>query len=208
VSAPAGAREVVLVDYGAGNLRSLRAALERAGARVVQSADPAEVAGARRLMVPGQGAAGTSMRRLGELGLIDAVRSAVADGAYLLGVCVGLQLLYESSAEDETTCFGFLPGRVERLVGVAPLPHMGWNEITPVGADPVVGDGGSVVYFAHSYAVSPDAAGVVATTEASEQRFGSVVRQERIVGAQFHPERSSAAGRGFLQRFLELSDAA
>ncbi len=203
-----GERDVVLVDYGAGNLRSLRAALERAGARVVATSDRATVAGARRLMVPGQGAAGTSMRRLGELGLVGAIRSAVSEGAYLLGVCVGLQLLYESSAEDETTCLGFLPGRVERLVGVAPLPHMGWNEIAPLVPDPIVGDDPAVVYFAHSYAVAPDAAGVVATTEVSGRSFGSVVRRERIVGAQFHPERSSAAGRGFLHRFLELSDAA
>ena len=202
-------REVVLVDYGAGNLRSLRAALERSGATVSQSSDPVVIATARRLMVPGQGAAGMAMRQLTALRLVPAIRAAVADGAYLLGVCVGLQLLYESSAEAETTCFGFLPGRIERLVGVTPLPHMGWNAIDPGPIDDaVVGRDPGVVYFAHSFALPARAEGVVATTEASGVRFGSVVRRDRIVGVQFHPERSSSAGRGFLDRFLELSDAA
>ena len=107
--------------------------MERAGSDVVVSDDPETVAGARRLMVPGQGAAGPTMATLRRSGLEKAIREAMSQGAYLLGVCVGLQLLFDSSAEDDTSCLGLLPGRVERLEGTARLPHMGWNDVEPVG---------------------------------------------------------------------------
>ncbi len=143
---------VVLVDYGSGNLRSLRAAVERAGSDVVVSDDPETVAGARRLMVPGQGAAGPTMATLRRTGLEKAIREAIGQGAYLLGVCVGLQLLFDASAEDDATCLGLLPGRVERLEGTARLPHMGWNDVEPVGPPHPLADGlPACAYFAHSY---------------------------------------------------------
>jgi glutamine amidotransferase len=201
---------VVLVDYGAGNIRSLRAALERAGALVTVSSDRRVVERAPRLMVPGQGAAGAAMRALRSGGLDDAVRRAVADGGYLLGVCVGLQLLFEGSAEDDATCLGLLPGRVERLEGAALLPHMGWNDVEPVSGTPhpaVVGLPG-VAYFAHSFAVVDAGAATLATTEVDGARFASMVAGERVVGAQFHPERSAATGAAVLQGFLRWSAAA
>jgi glutamine amidotransferase len=201
--------EVVLVDYGAGNVRSLRAALERAGAAVALSDDPARVASARRLMVPGQGAAGPAMDELRRRGLERAIREAVDAGAHLLGVCVGLQLLFERSAENDAVCFGFLPGRVERLEGVARLPHMGWNDV--VAADrphPVAAGLPAVAYFAHSFAVLDAGDATVATTEVDGVRFASLVGAGRVAGAQFHPERSSAAGDAMLRGFLAWADAA
>lgn len=200
---------VHLVDYGAGNVRSLRAALERAGADVRLTADPAELAAARRLMVPGQGAAGTAMAELAARGLLGPLRAALADGAYLLGVCVGLQLLFERSVEQDATCLGLIPGRVEHLDGVARLPHMGWNDVEPVRAHPLAAGLPAVAYFAHSYAVADAGAATVATTEVDGVRFASLVASGRVAGAQFHPERSSDAGLAMLRGFLAWSaDAA
>ena len=198
---------VVLVDYGAGNIRSLRAALERAGAAVTVSSDRRVVERAPRLMVPGQGAAGAAMDALRAGGLDDGVRRAVAEGGYLLGVCVGLQLLFERSAEDDATCLGLLPGRVERLDGVALLPHMGWNDVEPVPdrPHPVAAELPAVAYFAHSFAVRDAGAATVATTEVDGVRFASMVAGDRIAGAQFHPERSAAAGAAMLRGFLRWS---
>ncbi len=200
---------VVLVDYGSGNLRSLRAAMERAGSEVTVADDPATIASARRLMVPGQGAAGPTMATLRRTGLERALRSAVADGAYLLGVCVGLQLLFDASAEDDTPCLGFLPGRVERLDGAARLPHMGWNDVEPVGPPhPLAAGLPACAYFAHSYAVRDAGPAAVAETEVDGLRFSSVVAAGRVAGAQFHPERSAGAGLTMLRGFLAWSDAA
>ena len=200
---------VVLVDYGSGNLRSLRAAMERAGSDVAVADDPGTVAAARRLMVPGQGAAGPTMATLRRTGLERALRSAVADGAYLLGVCVGLQLLFDASAEDDTPCLGFLPGRVERLDGAERLPHMGWNDVEPVGPPhPLAAGLPACAYFAHSYAVRDAGPAAVAETEVDGLRFSSVVAAGRVAGAQFHPERSAGAGLAMLRGFLAWSDAA
>ena len=201
-------RDVVLVDYGAGNARSLRAALERVGATVHVSADPATVRAARRLVVPGQGAAGPAMAALRARGLVTAIAAAVADGAHLLGVCVGLQLLYERSQEQDTTCLGLLPGEVSHLDGVTRLPHMGWNDVEPTGAaHPLAAELPAVAYFAHSYAVCEPGGDTVAETEVEGVRFASLVARGRVVGAQFHPERSAGAGRALLRSFLALDGA-
>jgi glutamine amidotransferase len=200
--------DVVLVDYGSGNLRSLRAAVERTGTRAVVTADPDVVAGARRIMVPGQGAAGPTMATLRQTGLEEAIRTAVAGGAHLLGVCVGLQLLFGSSEEDEAACLGFLDGRAERLRGTARLPHMGWNDVEPAASHPLAAALPACAYFAHSYAVPAETASVVATTEVDGVRFASVVASGRVAGMQFHPERSGGAGLALLTAFMAWADAA
>jgi glutamine amidotransferase len=169
---------VAIVDYGGGNVRSLRAALERCGATVEVAADPARVRAAGRLMVAGQGAAGAAMQALEDRGLTDALRDAARRGVPLLGVCVGLQLLFERSEEDDTACLGLVRGAVRRLEGVERLPHLGWNDVDPVAAHPLADGLPAVCYFAHSFA-----------------------------GAQFHPERSSEAGRDLLRRFLAWEPA-
>jgi glutamine amidotransferase len=202
-------KPVVIVDYGSGNLRSLSAGLRRAGTRVVVSADPRVVASSSRLMVPGQGAAGPTMTALRNAGLVAALRGAVAGGAYLLGICVGLQLLFEGSEENETPCFGFLPGRVTRLRGVAPLPHMGWNDVVAVRPDhPLTAGLPACAYFAHTYAVTDAGPAALAETDVDGVRFAAIVGSGRVAGAQFHPERSAAAGLRLLRGFLEWSDAA
>ena len=183
--------------------------MERAGSAVTVSSDPVVVGTARRLMVPGQGAAGPTMATLRATGLDEAIRSAVAGGAYLLGVCVGLQLLFESSEEQDATCFGFLPGRVVRLAGVALLPHMGWNDVEPVAPPHPLASGlPACAYFAHSYAACDAGPCTVAETEVDGVRFASVVAAGRVAGAQFHPERSSTAGLAMLHGFLDWSRAA
>jgi imidazole glycerol-phosphate synthase subunit HisH len=201
---------VVVVDYGAGNLRSLRTGLERAGATVTVTADPALVRDAARVLVPGVGAAGPAMSALRAAGLADAIRAAAAAGAHVLGICLGMQLLFERSDEGGVDCLGLLPGRVVAMDFARRLPHMGWNDVTPGRSHPLASGLPAVCYFAHSYAVDPAEADVViATTELEGRRFASVTGAGRIAGTQFHPEKSGPAGRALLRSFLDWSaDAA
>jgi glutamine amidotransferase len=202
--------EVCVVDYGAGNLRSLRHGLERAGAEVTVTSDPNLVAAAGRVLVPGVGAAGSAMRALERRELAPAIRSAAATGAYVLGICLGMQLLFESSAEGGVGCLGLLPGRVVTMDFAGRLPHMGWNDVAPAGSHPLAAGLPAVCYFAHSYAVSPALVDdIVATTELDGSRFASMAGSGRIAGTQFHPEKSGPAGRTLLRAFLDWSaDAA
>lgn len=199
--------DVLIVDYGGGNVRSLTAALERCGADVEVSADPDRVATAERLMVAGQGAAGAAMAALGGSGLADALRVAADRGTPLLGVCVGLQLLFDRSEEDDCACLGLIPGTVRRLTGVERLPHLGWNDVTPVADHPLARELPAVCYFAHSYAVPAETPTAIAATEVDGTAFASVVAHGSVAGAQFHPERSSEDGRRLLHRFLAWEPA-
>jgi glutamine amidotransferase len=201
-------RGVVLVDYGAGNLRSLRAAFARDGVEPTVTADPDEIAAARLVVIPGVGAARPAMTALQSAGLDVAIRDAVDRGAYLFGVCVGLQLLFERSEEDDVDCLGLLPGTVRRLTGARRLPHMGWNDVVPMHGHPLVAPFPAPCYFAHSYAVSDAPADVVlASTSTEGGPFASVVARGSVAGAQFHPERSSSAGRRLLASVLQWAEA-
>ena len=200
---------VVLVDYGAGNLRSLRAAFERVGASVRVSADPGELAGAALVVIPGVGAARHAMRELHARGLVDAIDAALKSGARLFGVCVGLQLLFEHSVEGDTTCLGLLPGRITRLEGARRLPHMGWNDVEPEADHPLCAGLPAPCYFAHSYAATEvEDELVLARTRVEHGSFASLVGRGAVAGMQFHPERSSAAGRQALRSVLRWADAA
>jgi glutamine amidotransferase len=201
--------DVALVDYGAGNLRSLRAAFARGGLEPTVTADPDVIAAARLVVIPGVGAARPAMAAIQAAGLDRAIAAAVAGGAYLFGVCVGLQLLFEHSEEDDVACLGLLPGTVQRLVGARRLPHMGWNDVTPVNGHPLASPFPAPCYFAHSYAVTdaPDDV-VLARTETEGGSFASLVGRGNVAGAQFHPERSSAAGRETLAAVLEWAEVA
>jgi len=205
VSAP-----VTVVDYGAGNLRSLRAALERLGAEVVVTSDPGTVERSRSLMVPGVGAAGPAMARLRSAGLADAIARAAGGGAHVVGICLGLQLLFDRSEEGDTECLGLLPGVVRRIDWARTVPHMGWNDVAPVNGEPLAGALPAVCYFAHTYVAEPaEAADVVATTELEGRRFASAVGRGRVAAVQFHPERSGPAGRALLAALLRrTADAA
>jgi len=189
---------VTLIDHGAGNLRSLRAAFERLGADVEVTADPDRVAGAERVVLPGVGAAAPAMHTLTRTGMADALRAASS----LLGVCLGMQLLFERSAEGDVACLGLLPGTVERIGWAERLPHMGWNDVVAAGASPLSPALPAVCYFAHSFAVDCDDRLVAARTTIDGREVPAVVRSGRLSGVQFHPEKSASDGRRMLERWL------
>jgi glutamine amidotransferase len=182
---------VTLIDYGAGNLRSLRAAFERLGARVRLTGDAECVAAAERLVLPGVGAAAPAMAALRSRGLDGAIRASEAP---LLGVCLGMQLLFERSEEGGVECLGLLPGEVRPIDWADRVPHMGWNDV--VGGEP------AVCYFAHSYAVACDDDVVAGRTPIDGREVPTVVRSGRLEGVQFHPEKSAGDGRRMLERWL------
>ncbi|WP_298885960.1 imidazole glycerol phosphate synthase subunit HisH [uncultured Serinicoccus sp.] len=193
---------VALVDGGGTNIGSVSYALERLGATSRLTADPGDILAADRVILPGVGAAGAGMRRLRELGLVDVLHQVEAP---LLGVCLGMQLLFERSAEDGgVETLGLVPGEVR---GIPPrpgvrVPHMGWNSLVDLVEDPLLTgiEEGERAYFVHSYA-APSGASTLAATEHGG-RWSAVVRSGRRWGAQFHPERSSALGARFLRNFL------
>ncbi len=193
--------EIVLVDYGMGNVRSVARAFERVGAKPSVSADPDEVRHGDRVVVPGAGAADEAMRALDARGLSDALRERARIGRPYLGLCVGLQVLFEHTEEGDAACLGVIPGRVARFPddsGLA-VPHMGWNTVVVERPHPVVRDG--YFYFVHSYrAVEMAAEHRIATTEYGAG-FASVVGSEACVAVQFHPEKSQRAGLAMLERF-------
>ena len=195
--------EAVIVDSGGANLASLGFALARLGARTHVSAEPRTIGSAARVVLPGVGAAADAMRRLDAAALAGVLRALTQP---VLGICLGMQLLYRHSEEGDTPCLGVLPGAVRRLAGAPgrPVPHMGWNTLQPLAADPLL-EGvapGEHVYFVHSYA-----APVTELTLASTDYGGAlaaVVRRGNFWGTQFHPERSAAAGARLLANFLRL----
>ena len=193
--------EVVLIDSGGANIGSVRYALERLGAGARLAADPETIAKADRVILPGVGAAGAGMARLRELGLVDVVRSLRQP---LLGICLGMQLLFESSEENESECLGLLPGRVRKLAageGIR-IPHMGWNALRRRREDRLLDNiaDGAQAYFVHSYA-APVTDDALATASYGDE-FAAVVRRGQCWGAQFHPERSAAVGARLLENFL------
>jgi glutamine amidotransferase len=194
---------VALIDAGGANLGSVRYALERLGAtaRIVRDADG--LRGARRVILPGVGAAPQAMLLLRERGLDEALRALEVP---LLGVCLGMQLLFDASEEGDVPCLGLLPGRVRRLDPARGIrvPHMGWNALEPTRAGALLEGiaAGAQAYFVHGYAVPPGD-DCVATSEHG-QRFAAVVQRGNICGAQFHPERSAAVGARLLGNFLRM----
>jgi glutamine amidotransferase len=201
VTAPAA--EVALVDFGMGNLRNVARALERAGAKPRVTADPDDVLNADRVVLPGVGALGDCMRGLRELGVDEALRERIDRGRPYLGLCLGLQVLFEEGDEGNARGLGLIPGRVGRFdsgMGL-PIPHMGWNAAELESPHPVVPEG--YYYFVHSYrpaGVPPEA--VVATTEYGE-RFASAVGAGSAVAVQFHPEKSQRVGLELLERYCQ-----
>lgn len=203
---------VTILDYGAGNLRSVAKAFEHEGAGARLTADPAEAAEAERLVLPGQGHFGQCMTRLEEAGLADAVRAHVAAGRPFLGICVGMQLLYEGSEEAPGVAgLGLLPGTVQRIRTELPLPHVGWNAVEFVRAaeaDPllaeVAGPEPRWFYHVHSYAVLESDGEHVLGRCTYGDAFASIVGQGNVWGIQFHPEKSQEDGLRILRNFAEM----
>jgi imidazole glycerol-phosphate synthase subunit HisH len=197
------APDVTIIDSGGANLASLRYALDRLGARCQVSSDPQLIAAAPRVLLPGVGAAADAMARLRSTGLDRLIPQLRAP---LLGICLGMQLLFEHSAEGDTPCLGVLPGRIERLATCPglPVPHMGWNTLELQRADELFSGiaRGERVYFVHSYAASVSALTVAAVSYG--RPLAAAVRQRNFHGVQFHPERSAAAGARLLRNFLAL----
>jgi glutamine amidotransferase len=202
---------VVVVDYGAGNLRSVERALLGLGHAPLVTSDPAVVADAAALVLPGVGAAADTMRSLEALRLADVVRDYVRSGRPFLGVCMGLQALLTGSEEGGwQPCLDLVPGRVRRLPAGLKVPHMGWNTVRQQRAHPLF-DGipdGAYFYFVHSYYVAPDAPEVIAATTDYGVTFPSVVIQGNAVGTQFHPEKSGDLGLRLYDNFVRLCAAA
>jgi imidazole glycerol-phosphate synthase subunit HisH len=196
---------VALVDYGMGNRRSVEKALEHVGARVARTADRDEIAAAEAIVLPGVGAFPEAMRRLHALRLVEPIRERAAAGVPLLGICLGMQLLFESSEEHEGAAgLGLLGGTVARLDARGlKVPHIGWNGVTFERPSTLTEGLGAAAafYHVHSYACRPrEQSDVVGRGEYGE-RFVSIVQRGNVMGAQFHPEKSSLDGLALLRNF-------
>ncbi|MBA2284766.1 MAG: imidazole glycerol phosphate synthase subunit HisH [Ktedonobacteraceae bacterium] len=198
---------IAIIDYGAGNIRSIQKALEHIGATVRVTDEPGVVGEAQAVVLPGVGSGGAAMTRMTQRGLDEAIRQATQQGKPFLGICLGMQLLADHHAEGEVDGLGLFPGEVRRIPHGPKIPHMGWNQVSPqqeglpifarIPAD-------AFFYFAHSYYVEPqDQQGVAAVTEYGSP-FCSVIVTERVWGTQFHPEKSGAVGLQLLQNFVSF----
>ncbi len=193
------ATRVAVVDYGAGNLVSIEQALAFAGADVHRAVSADGIGDADLLVVPGVGAAAPAMDRLRDGGFIEPIRAWIAADRPFLGICLGLQLLYEGSDEDGAETLGILPGRTIRLEGAPTLPHIGWNQVERRAEHPAFTGIAPAAdfYFVHSYVgapTGPGAAGLILAETEHGVRFVSAVARGRLLGVQFHPERSGANG--------------
>lgn len=195
---------VTIIDYGVGNLRSVEKAFAATGCEAIVSGDEKALRAAERLVLPGVGAFGACMKALSERGFDQLVRQRVAEGTPLLGVCVGMQLLFEESDEfGATPGLGLLPGRVRRFSDEVVVPHVGWNQVKQVRSHPLFAQvpDQSHFYFVHSYYCEPDETRMIAGATDYSVNYAAVVAHENICGVQFHPEKSQAAGLRLLQNF-------
>jgi glutamine amidotransferase len=200
---------VAVLDYGVGNLHSAAKALDRAGADVRVVGTVAEAGGAAGLVVPGVGAYGACLSGLASAGGAAAVAGWLEGGRPLLGICVGMQLLFEASEEGPVTDgVGMLPGKIRRLTGKVKIPHIGWDEVTVRPGSRLLAGlaDGTRFYFVHSYAPEPDGAAAAVCDYGG--RFAAAVEYGNLFGTQFHPEKSGAAGLALLANFVSEVRAA
>jgi glutamine amidotransferase len=195
---------IAVVDYGIGNLGSVTKGFRRAGAEVELSGDPAVLRRAEALVLPGDGAFGAAMDEIESRGLAPVLREAIEHGTPLVGICIGMQLLFEESEEHgRHRGLGVLAGRVRRFEGELPVPHMGWNTLRARRPHPVL-DGvadGAHVYFVHSYYCDAPAEVVIASSDYGRE-FPAIVGRGNVLGLQFHPEKSQAVGLRIAANFV------
>ena len=197
---------IAIVDYGIGNLGSVTKSFRHVGAETVLSGDLDTLRKADALILPGDGAFGATMDEVKSRGLVPLLKEAAAQGKPLLGICIGMQLLFEESDEHgRHEGLGLLPGRVRRFPDELVVPHMGWNSLKPRGAHPLL-EGvapGSYVYFVHSYYCDAPADVVLAYSDYGFD-FPAIVGRDNILGAQFHPEKSQAVGMRMVENFVQF----
>ena len=201
---------IAIVDYQAGNVRSVQKAIEAGGGRAKITSDPDDIERSDALVFPGQGACDSSMRQLKRRELVDPIKAFISSGRPFLGVCLGLQLLLEDSEEGSEPCLGVLSGSVRRLPPGTKVPHMGWNEVQFHAEHPVLAGipSGSYFYFVHSYYADPNDKSVVLSTTSYGVDFCSAAAWDNVVAVQFHPEKSGDLGLRVYRQFVDLVDGA
>lgn len=199
---------IAVVDYGAGNLRSVANAIARLGYQPTVTSDPGDLRDASAVILPGVGAAADTMRNLERLGLSEAICRVVADGLPMLAICVGMQVLFEETEEGgRRRCLGIIPGVVRRLPAGLKIPHMGWNQVNQKMRHPLfdsIPDGANF-YFVHSYCAEPEDPAVVAGTTEYGASFCSAAVTGNLMATQFHPEKSGENGLRMYENFLRLA---
>jgi glutamine amidotransferase len=198
---------IAIVDYGAGNLRSVANAIARLGYQPRITSNAEELAEARAVILPGVGAAGDTMESLRSLGLVEPIKKLIADDRPFFGVCIGLQLLFSGTEEGGWhDCLGIIPGRVKRLPDRLKVPHMGWNQVKQRLTHPVfenIPDNANF-YFVHSYCGAPEDESLVAGETEYGVTMGSVLARGNLVATQFHPEKSGDNGLKMYANFLHF----
>jgi glutamine amidotransferase len=210
---PPEAPEIIVVDYDAGNLRSVQRALEAVGQRARVTPDPRDVERAEALVLPGVGSAQDCMRKLADRGLVEPLKVYAASGRPFLGVCVGLQLLFDGSEEGGgVECLGILPGTVRRFPSEAGLkiPQIGWNNVSIAQRHPLLDDvpDGTYFYFVHSYYAAPAQPSMTVGAATYGVDFAAIVAHENVVATQFHPEKSADLGLRLYANFGRIAAGA
>ena len=199
---------IAIIDYDSGNLRSASKAVEKLGAEVTITREESVISSADKVILPGVGAFGDCMDKLGEYNLIETIKNVISSGKPFLGICVGLQLLFEKSEESPNTPgLGVLKGEVLRFKeGTEKVPHMGWNSVAFKGDTPLFKDikDDESFYFVHSYYVKPSDDSIVKGETDYINHFTSVVQKDNLFACQFHPEKSQKAGLKLLENFIAL----
>jgi len=200
---------IALIDYGMGNLGSVEKALQYVGCATVITSSPQQLAAASGIVLPGVGAFDDCIRGLRERGLVEPLRELMAAGKPYLGICLGLQMLFEQSEEGQEPGLGIFPGQVVRFDHNLKIPQIGWNQVWPNQPVPHLAgiSPGSWLYFVHSYYVKPADESIIATTTEYGYEFCSAVYRDNIFACQFHPEKSQAAGLKLLENFKQLTEA-
>lgn len=202
---------ITIIDYGAGNLRSVANAVNKLGYQPEITCNGNDVIESRVVILPGVGAAADTMANLQRLGLADPLRQYIAMGRPFLGICMGMQVLFTSTEEGgRHSCLGIIPGQVRKLPAGQKTPHMGWNQVKQMVSHPVFSGipDEADFYFVHSYYVEPDDKSLVIGETEYGKSFCSVIARDNLVATQFHPEKSGELGLKFYDNFIKMSLAA